>query len=158
MKAMHNISLFLFLAVAMVFTSCDPNRVYETNRTVDGEKWHKDSALTFPFTIEDTLSSHNLLINIRNSGSYRYRNLLLYIDLQLPGEQTIVDTLNCILADEKGKWYGKGWGSIWSSTIPYKSRIRFPNKGEYRLTLIHAMRDENLRAISDIGVRIEKAR
>ncbi len=157
MRAMRNISIFLFFAVAWTFVSCDSNRIYETNKTIEGEKWHMDSSITFPFAIDDTLSSHNLLINIRNSGSYRYRNLLLYIDFQLPNDQIIVDTLNCILADEKGKWFGKGWGSIWSSAIPYKSRIRFPHKGEYRLKLAHAMRDENLKAITDIGIRIEKA-
>ena len=47
-------------------------------------------------------------------------------------------------------------GSIWSSTIPYKANIRFPEKGNYCIKMNHAMRDEELKAITDIGVRIEK--
>ena len=96
------------------------------------------------------------MINIRNTGNYRYQNLLIYVDFEMPNNHTIIDTLNCILADKKGKWYGKGWGSIWSSTIPYKANIRFPEKGNYCIKMNHAMRDEELKAITDIGVRIEK--
>jgi gliding motility-associated lipoprotein GldH len=154
----HKISLFVSLAILLFFSSCDTKRVYEFNIPITGEQWHKDSICSFAFEVSDTITVHNLLINIRNTGNYRYRNLLLYIDFTLPDQKTIVDTLNCVLADERGKWHGKGWGSIWSSTIPYKTRIRFPGIGEYQLNLAHAMRDENLKAVTDIGVRIEKTR
>ncbi len=146
------ITAFLF----STFISCDKTRVYELNTPINNERWHKDSIYSFIFNVDDTLTTHNILVNIRNTGNYRYRNLLIYVNLYMPDNHTIIDTLNCILADKKGKWYGKGWGSIWSSTIPYKTNIRFPEKGKYSISLNHAMRDETLKAITDIGIRIEK--
>ena len=143
--------------VGVLTTACDNNRVYDNNIPLENEHWNMDSSYRFDFIIDDTLVSYNMYINIRNFGSYKYQNLLLYIDFELPNNKTIVDTVNCILADSKGKWLGKGWGSLWSSQIPYKSHIRFPSKGDYSITFTHAMRDEKLKAISDIGIRIEKS-
>jgi len=153
----HILSALLITTTILLLTvSCDKTRVYEVNIPISGENWNKDSVYSYNFTIEDTLNAHNILINIRNTGNYRYQNLLIYVDFEMPNNHTIIDTLNCILADKKGKWYGKGWGSIWSSTIPYKANIRFPEKGNYCIKMNHAMRDEELKAITDIGVRIEK--
>lgn len=150
------VKLIELTVVLLSIYACDNRRIYEQNIPLAGEKWHKDTVYSFNFTIDNINQAYNLLVNIRNTGSYRYQNLLMFIDLTMPDKQIIRDTLNCILADEKGKWYGKGWGSLWTSTVPYKMNIRFPLEGEYNIKLNHAMRDDNLKALADIGIRIEK--
>jgi len=158
---MKNRKLISFIASVLfgfMTVSCDSNFVYEDNTPLGLEQWSMDSSYNFNFPINDTVSLHNMYINIRNSGSYKYQNLLLYIDFKLPNNQTIIDTVNCILSDSKGKWLGSGWGSLWSSQIPYKMHVRFPSQGAYSIQITHAMRDEKLKAISDIGIRIEKSK
>ncbi len=120
------------------------------------EKWHMDSLKKYKFKIEDSLAIYSMYLNIRNTGQYGYSNLIIFVDTDIPGKQHIRDTINCILADDKGEWQGSGFGSIWTSKIPYKSRIRFPRNGKYEVTLQHGMRKEKLNGITDIGVRIEK--
>ena len=65
--------------------------------------------------------------------------------------------LDSHLADEKGKWLGKGFGYIRDNRIPYKRNIRFPFKGYYKFEIKQAMRTDDLKGISSIGVRIEKS-
>ncbi|HON18725.1 MAG TPA: gliding motility lipoprotein GldH [Salinivirgaceae bacterium] len=149
--------IFLVLFTVISLTSCDDNRVYDTSYTVPSMKWHMDSIYRFEIPITDTVNPHNVLLQIRNSGDYKYRNLYLYVKIEFPNRKSLTDTVNCMLADVTGKWLGSGWGSLWSSSVLYKRRIRFPMSGNYRISVQHAMRDTVLKAINNIGIRVEKS-
>lgn len=153
MKILNSILLLVILA----FTACDNNKVYETYAEMPNENWHIDSLKTFNFDIKDSTAIYHVFVNIRNIGNYEFSNLIIFIKTQMPGDKYIKDTLNCILSDNKGKWLGTGFGSIWTNSIPYKTNVRFPRSGTYGLEVQHGMRKENLKGISDIGIRIEKA-
>ncbi len=151
---------FWFLGLlfsGLIITSCDKNRVYDQYCTIPDMAWHMDSTYRFDVIIMDSINPHNILLNIRHGGNYPYRNLILFVNIHFPNEKQLVDTVNCILADQTGKWYGKGWGSLYSNTIMYKRRIRFPVNGNYTIAVQHAMRDPVLSAINNIGIRIEKS-
>ena len=60
------------------------------------------------------------------------------------------------LADEKGNWYGKGFGEIHELDLPYRQNVFFPLKGTYIISIRHGMRAENLKGVYDIGLRVEK--
>ena len=57
-----------------------------------------------------------------------FRNIYLFVTTTSPDGKTITDTLQYNLADEKGKWYGKGFGDIHELNLPYKSNVYFPVK------------------------------
>jgi len=152
------ISGVLIIVVVVIFGACNKNNaIFEKTYNIIGEKWYHDSLLVFDFEITDTVSPYDILFHIRNTGDYRFQNLLMYINFQVPDNKVINDTVNCILAEKKGKWIGSGWGSIWSRSIIYKRRILFPRQGEYRIVMEHAMRTEELKAITDIGIKIVKS-
>ena len=67
------------------------------------------------------------------------------------------DTVEIILADEHGKWQGKGAASVFTLYYPYQTNIRFPLRGIYTFDIEQAMWIKDLKHISDIGLRIEKA-
>lgn len=152
---MKNVISLLFILI--VFASCDSSRVYDSYKPITNEHWQIDSIKNFEFYLEDSLAIYNMYINIRNTGKYEFSNLIVFVETDLPGKMQLRDTVNCILANEKGEWLGSGFGSIWSSKIPYKLKFRFPRKGDYTVQIQHGMRKEQLQGISDIGVRIEKA-
>ncbi len=81
--------------------------------------------------------------------------MYLFITTELPNQQVIKDTLECVLADPSGKWLGKGFGNIWSNKIVYRKNVRFPYTGHYKIILEQAMRDDELKYILDAGVRLE---
>jgi gliding motility-associated lipoprotein GldH len=120
------------------------------------ETWVLTDIPVFKVSITDTANSNNVLFTIRSGSSFPFRNIYLFVTTTSPDGKQITDTLQYELADEKGKWYGKGFGDIHELNLPYKSNVFFPVKGIYEFKIQHGMRIENLKGVYDIGVKIEK--
>lgn len=102
--------------------------------------------------------AHNIYITIRIDGNYGRRNLYVFSTIRNPNNQEIKDTINLLLADEKGRWYGKSnLGGLYYNCFLYKKNVVFPVKGKYTFILEQAMRSETIDNIEDIGIKIEKA-
>ncbi|MBN8703322.1 MAG: gliding motility lipoprotein GldH [Bacteroidetes bacterium] len=157
MNFLKNILLItIYLLLISTLSSCDKNRVFEENKQISDQLWNIDEKLSFEVNVTDTLSNHNFYINVRNADGYPYNNLFLFITTQFPNGKFAKDTLECILADESGKWLGEGLGDIWDNQIPFKRKVLFPLQGKYIFTLEQGMRAEELPLILDAGIRIEK--
>ncbi len=147
-----------FLLLILVLQACDTNKVFEEYIEVENGLWKKENLAHFEFEATDTISAHNLYINIRNKGNYSYSNLYLFVTLEGPNGNVLKDTVNCILADSRGKWLGSGIGDLWDLRVPYIGGFKFAQTGNYVVTLEQAMRiEEGLEGISDVGLRVEKA-
>lgn len=120
------------------------------------ETWKLMDIPVFDVPITDTIKSNSIFFTIRNGSSYPFRNIFLFVTTASPDGKKITDTLQYNLADEKGKWYGRGFGDIHELKLPYKSNVYFPLKGTYVFKIQHGMRVENLKGVYDIGLRIEK--
>jgi len=149
-----------FLAIFFLVSSllsCDTKRVYEKNTEIKNGLWNYLEKFKFDdIIINDTISTYNVYINLRNSVDYRYRNLYLFIDIKLPNNKITRDTVECTIADETGKWLGKGIGKIKDCQISFLRNIRFPFSGCYTFIFEQGMRDDMLEGITDIGLRIER--
>jgi gliding motility-associated lipoprotein GldH len=150
--------VFPVALTAILLISCDPNRVFEKNIRIPDGIWDRNNPVRFEVVVEDTITPHNLYINVRNTGMYPVSNLYLFVTTIAPSGHTIKDTVQVILADERGKWLGKGLGDIWDNQKLYKEQVRFAQKGEYIFEYEQAMRLEKLPFILDVGLRVEKAR
>lgn len=149
---------FSIVVVALCFISlaaCDRNRVYEDSQQLP-KSWDKDSLARFEVPIEDSLSVNSVYITVRNASEYPYSNLYLFVTTVAPSGAYVTDTLECILADDSGKWLGKGFAKYWDHRFPMRKNVKFPEKGKYTISVQQGMRDENLVGIHDVGVRIEK--
>lgn len=152
---MKRFALTIF-TLFLLLTSCDSNRVYEKSLRIPDELWLQNNILFFETEIKDIAPQYNFYINIRNTTDYKYSNIYFFINTTFPSGEIAHDTLECILADYKGKWLGHGFGKIRESRILFKSRFRFPQNGKYLIDVEHAMRVDTLVGIADIGIRIEK--
>ena len=151
--------LFILIPLfGLVFLSCDPDRVYEKNIRIPDGIWDRNNPVYFEVIVQDTITPYNLYINIRNTGLYPFSNLYLFITTTAPSGHSVKDTVEVILADEKGKWLGKGLGDIWDLQKIYKQNVRFAQKGMYLFEYEQAMRMEKLPFILDAGLRVEKAK
>ena len=147
-----------YLPVLITFTlliSCAGNRIYDQYITIPEHVWNNGNILHFNVNISDTSDAYNIYINVRNLNQYPYSNLYLFVTAYSPDNNTERDTVEIMLADDMGNWLGKGAASIFTRVYPYKTDIRFPEQGIYKFDIEQAMRVENLRYISDIGLRIE---
>ena len=147
------------ITLILSFTSCDKNKVFETYIEVENANWKKENVASFEFAAVDTTTAHNLYINVRNTGMYPYSNLYLFVTMKGPNGGVLKDTVNCVLANNRGKWLGKGIGDLWDLKIPYVGGFKFAQAGNYVVTLEQGMRVENgLEGITDIGLRVEKVK
>lgn len=147
---------FLLIIPACMLLSCDPSRVYDKFKDIENAKWNKNEHVKFDVQIDDTVSYNNVFINLRNSGDYRYSNIYLFISTIYPDRKISVDTVECILANEDGKWLGKGLGDIKDNQILFKKNVRFHQMGIYSFEFEQAMRTDDLEGVKSIGIRIEK--
>lgn len=147
---------FFGICLLSAFVSCDRNVVFERNQKIPQMEWHFEDKVSFEAEINDTINLHNIYINVRNSIDYNYMNFYMFLDTEFPDGRLVRDTLECMLADNRGEWTGKGFGKIRSNQFQMRHNVWFPVRGVYTFTFKQAMRDEVLEGISDIGIRIEK--
>ncbi len=154
-----NVSAFFatLLLTLLLFSSCDRSRIYEQNQAIPESGWIASNVLKFDVDITNTAFPANFYINVRNADGYAYSNLFLFIKTKFPNGKMANDTLECVLADEKGKWLGKGLGDIYDNRIPFKRNVQFPVAGKYTFEIQHGMRSDNIPLIMDVGLRVEKA-
>lgn len=152
------VQFFILSGLIAIFGACQPNRVFEQFQPVANRNWDKDSALVFKVNVDDTKSTHNLYLSVRNDINYAYSNLWLFITIEQPNGQTIDDKFEITLANPAGKWLGEGFGGLKTREVIYRSAAFFPVSGEYKISVLQGMRDDVLQGISDIGLRIEKTK
>lgn len=141
--------------IALLFHSCKHNVVFEENQEIGLPGWSISKPLTFEVMVEDTLTLNDFYVNIRNNSDYPYSNLYLFIKTILPNHTMAMDTLECILADDTGKWLGKGLGDVKSKQYPFMKQFRFPHAGKYLFVVEQGMRQDPLPGIVDVGISIE---
>ena len=146
----------IFITVVVLFISCDKNQIYDKFQPVPKSGWSKDSVLVFDIPVTDTMQNQNLYVNVRNDVRYKYSNLWLFIEVIQPGSTELTDTFEITLADPSGKWLGEGFGGIKTRKAIYRRNVYFPVSGNYRINIQHGMREDILKGITDIGVRLEK--
>lgn len=145
--------------MGLLLVSCDPKRVYEKNKEIKEGQWNYLEKIKFDdVVINDNKTAYNVYINLRNTIDYRYRNIYFFIDIKFPDNNITRDTVECVIADEKGKWFGKGLGKIKDCQILFLRNVMFPSSGTYMFTFEHGMRDDVLEGITDVGLRIEKTK
>ena len=131
--------------------------MYHHYESITSSSWNEQDAYRFEVDVSDTLSAYDVFIEIRNNTIYPYENLWLFVAFETPGGARRKDTLDCRLADPYGNWLGKGF-SHYTLTVPYEESITFPYSGTYSYTLQQGMREEKLKGITDVGIRISPSK
>ena len=140
--------------ITVATLSCDRTTLFSDSYTIEEKKWSMYDPAKFACTVEDTTTAFDIKFSLRTSTDYPYRNIYLFIVTSFPSGSTVTDTLHAMVADEKGSWLGKGAGDLRALTIPYKSNVFFPEKGEYHFMVLHGMRDTVLKGVYDVGMKI----
>jgi len=150
-----NTACFLVLAFT-ILTACDRNKVFDSNYALPEKGWDKTLAVEFKdVLISDTISLHNFYVYVRNSDDYRYSNFYLFLITKLPTGKFTRDTIEIRLADLTGKWLGNGFGKIKDNQLLVRKAMRFPHSGKYDFLIEHAMREDVLKGIKNVGIRVE---
>jgi gliding motility-associated lipoprotein GldH len=133
--------------------SCRDKAFYHQYRLVDLE-WSKNREYYFTYEITDNSVPYRFSIEIRNNSLYPYQNLWLFCSEEQPVGPVQLDTVECLLANDYGKWLGRGF-SIYHLNIPVRTHYRFLHRGQYTFSIRHGMRDSVIRGLEEIGLCIE---
>lgn len=155
-KGKNKYSFLLCVVLLLVFAGCNHRTIFTDSVPISGQQWALENETVFSPEIKDTSVTSNIYFTIRTGSSYPYRNIYLFVSTTSPAGKTITDTLQYFLADEKGKWHGKGIGDVHELKLPFKTNVYFPVAGIYSFKIRHGMRSENLKGVYDIGLIIEK--
>ena len=139
------------------FSSCSSDKVvFQNYKAFNKNQWYADSVVKFSFLNTDTINQHEIELKIRHTVDYEYRNLFLFYQNEIK-----IDTIEVLLADKRGNWYGKGIGDIREVSVIVE-RQKFNNKKEIKYVLEQAMRYgkkekiSRLQNLNSIGLRIIK--
>lgn len=147
----------VYITTAIVLmTSCSNNKLYDESVVIPESRWDNENIPYFNVTVEDTLTDYAFYLNIRHLENYRYSNLYIFMHTGFPNGNVTHDTIECILAMPDGRWLGKGSGTLRSAKVLLNPSLRFPLSGDYHFEIEQAMREKELKGITDIGICFEK--
>ncbi|MDR0231616.1 MAG: gliding motility lipoprotein GldH [Dysgonamonadaceae bacterium] len=148
-------SFSIFILSCLMLSACVEKNTHIGFLSLKNAEWDKDSIFQFEVNITDTINPYQFFIETRNNNLYPYRNIWLFIDIQTPSGDIRKDTIGYDLADDFGKWLGKGI-SVYKFQVPYEKSFIFPQSGNYVFSIKHAMREDVLTGISEIGIKLTK--
>jgi gliding motility-associated lipoprotein GldH len=153
--------LFLLAAGCLLCSSCTiPSDVFEKDATLPGQEWQSNYHPTFSFDISrgDTGNRYNIYLVLRHTDAYNYNNIWIRGSVQQPGDSTTrSQRYDLSLADNQKGWTGSGMDDIYEHRIEIQHLTKFNHPGTYSFTLEQIMREDPLKHVLNIGVRIEKA-
>lgn len=155
---MRTLTTCFFVVAMAMLVSCNHTAIFEQYQNISQEAWDMQDSICFHVDMNDTTSRYNVLLHIRNTEQYPYQNLWLFTRSTAPDSTLAIDTLECFLADNSGKWINQSLLSTHEMPLLYMSNIRFPKIGTYTFDVVHGMRDSVLHGISQIGISIEPIR
>jgi gliding motility-associated lipoprotein GldH len=147
-----------FLIVAFLVSCNAPHlNVFEKNVPIEGGAWAYEVQPTVRFEVSDTTASYNVSVVCRHTDGYPYKNLWVFISTLQPGDTVQrKERFELTLQDNTGRWYGTGMDDIWEQRIPLYSSLHFSKTGTYTVVFQQDMRDNALKGVLDIGLRVEK--
>ena len=150
---------FPFIMLAVLFSACDENRVYEKNNDFQNRYWVVNEKPAFEFDIAEDQYNYNLYCDIRNTVSFPYSRL--FFNYQLEDSAGVVLqkklTEKTLFDPKTGKPFGSsGLGDIYDHRVTILSNYHFPYKGKYRVRFEQYMRLDTLPGVLAVGLRVEK--
>jgi gliding motility-associated lipoprotein GldH len=147
----------------LLLAACNPNEVYEKNTDLKsplGEPyvWAVQDKPAFEFEIPDTTQHYDVYFNVRNAADYEYYNLYVKHTLTGPDGKPVSRLLHqMLLMDPKtGEPRGDGSGDIFDHRFLALPNQKFSQTGPYKVMLEQYMRQDQLRGIMAVGVRVVK--
>jgi len=152
---MKHIYHSLVLLLILLLISCDSDMVYNQYIQSEDGLWRWQDAKEFHIDMADTVSLHNIYIQVRHTVDYPLSNLYMFVNVKGPSGQHLKDTVNMVVANPDGKWVGRGTGNLRELRLLYRRDTKFSQPGTYIFTLEQGMRNPEL-PVTNLGFRIER--
>jgi gliding motility-associated lipoprotein GldH len=149
--------LFIILLSSFIFTSCTTVDLYEKTVSLPDHEWKGDYKPEFNFSINDTTTAYQVFFVIRHTEKYNYNNIWLNLYSQPPGDTLHKAPYELQLATNEKGWLGTGMDDIYEQRRELTGKIPL-KAGNYKLILENIMREDPLKEVLNVGIRIEKVK
>jgi gliding motility-associated lipoprotein GldH len=152
--------VFFFFFTLLFLAGCDSNRVFEDYNEFDDRTWKVTDPVVFEFQIKDASKKYNLYYNVRNSLEYPYARIFVQYSLtdSIGTELTKKLTSNFLFDQKTGRPLGRsGLGDVLDNQFLLLSNQSFKTEGTYRFRLDQFNRQDTLRGVLAVGLRVETA-
>ncbi|HEY5367398.1 MAG TPA: gliding motility lipoprotein GldH [Hanamia sp.] len=151
-------TLFI-LFISISITSCIKINLFEKQAAIPAQTWYYSNVPKFTFHIDDTTSMYNVYIVLRHTDLYNYNNIWLKIGSDSPSDSMHYQNINIPLANNSRGWSGTGMDDIYEVRKNISAGpLSFKKPGDYTFSIAQIMRENPLKYILNIGVRVEKVK
>lgn len=149
--------LFLLAPCTLYLAACTTVDLYEKNVSLDDHEWKSSYKPEFTFTIKDTSSLYQVYFVIRHTEKYNYNNIWINLYSQPPGDTLHKAPYELQLATNDKGWLATGMDDIYEHRIKLTRPVSL-KAGDYKLVLENIMREDPLKHVLNVGVRVEKTK
>lgn len=151
--------LLLILLLPALIVSCAKIDLFEKQVQIPSQQWFYNNVPQFTFHIEDTSSLYNVYIVLRHTDQYNYNNIWLRMGSKVPGDSMHFQNINLILANDSRGWEGSGMDDIFEVRKNISpGPLSFKTPGDYTFSIAQIMRENPLKYVLNVGIRVEKVK
>ena len=151
-------SIFFLVPCALCLSTCTTVDLYEKTVSLPGHEWKSTNKPEFNFTITDTTVLYQVFFVIRHSEKYNYNNIWVNYYYQPPNDTLHKEAREFQLATNEKGWLATGMDDIYEHRIKLAPDAGKRKAGNYKFVLENIMREDPLKEVLNVGVRIEKVK
>jgi gliding motility-associated lipoprotein GldH len=160
--SLNKLFLFVLAACSLQLVACTlPTDVFEKDVAVPGQQWASSFKPRIDFIIkdQDTAWLYNVYLVIRHSDAFNYNNIWIKGTVLEPGNPNPrTQRYDLTLATNDKGWLGSGMDDIYEHRLLIQPQTKFSKPGTYSFTLEQIMREDPLKHVLNVGVRVEKVK
>ena len=158
MKSKISVGALFFVSCILFLSSCTSTTgVFEKNIAIPKQQWESSFKPEINFTIKDTISLYNIYIVLRHTEAYNFNNIWIKAAVQEPGNPAVkTQQYDLTLATNEKGWLGSAMDDIYENRVLIQPETKFKKPGDYHFSLEQIMREDPLKHILNIGIRVEK--
>jgi len=150
--------LFVILLTSFILTSCTTVDLYEKTVSLPNHEWKGDYKPEFSFTVTDTTAPYQVFFVIRHTEKYNYNNIWVNYYYQPPNDTLHKEPREFQLATNEKGWLATGMDDIYEHRIKLAPDAGKLKAGSYKFILENIMREDPLKEVLNVGIRIEKVK
>ncbi len=145
--------------MVLLICACSPHiDVFEKDVAIPAQQWESGFKPQIVFAVTDTASLYDVYLVLRHTDAYNYNNIWVRATVQQPGDTLArSQQFDLTLANSEKGWLGSAMDDIYEQRILIQPQTKFTRKGSYHFTIEQIMREDPLKHVLNVGVRVEKS-
>ncbi|GAB6123504.1 gliding motility lipoprotein GldH [Dysgonomonas termitidis] len=154
-----SLSALCGILLTIIAVSCNKQEIYYRFHEIKDAEWAQNDKLIFNIdsTVFELNVPYTISFEVTNNVNYPYQNIWFFVQTDIYNDSLYTKReKEYLLADKLGKWAGSGFGTLYQASFVFDDNIIFKERRNHQIIIRHGMRDQRLKGIEKIGVRIAR--